>query len=79
MANKKDLTLREKNLKELLSCEKKVKKFKETLIQDISENEVNRDYIIETMNVLIQGFSLLYTSVESFVYKDDEDELDKYE
>ena len=76
--NKKELTLREKNMKELSSCRKKVEKLKQNLLQDLSTEESNIKFIEETIDDLIKAFTGLYSLAEYFVYKDDEEhELDE--
>ena len=75
--NKKELTLREKNIKELLSCRKKIEKLKQNFLQDLSTEESNIKFVEETMNDLIEAFTGLHSIAEHFIYKDDERELDE--
>lgn len=73
---KKELTLREKNVKEIISCKKKVEKFKQTLLQDLNESEELTLFFEQTMDDLITAFNGLSSIVENSIYKDDENELD---
>lgn len=73
---KKELTLKQKNIKEFNLCKKKIEKIKDILLQDIMENKENTIFLTNTMDDLIMVFNNLIELVEKLDYKDENNELD---
>ena len=74
---KKNLTLREKNLKELISCNKKIEKLKTNLLNDLVVTQTELYKLFEdSLEDFSKGFDMLIDIAKHSNYKDQEKDED---
>ena len=73
---KKALSLKEKHLKEITSLRKKIKKWKTTLLQDLSQNKEFEEMLINVFNIEDGVYEKLYDYLSNSIFKDEESNLE---
>lgn len=74
---KKELSMKEQIIKEITSCNKKIKKLKNNVLECLNENEENILLWENIMDISIEGFDRLINIAENSTYKDDKDEFNE--
>ena len=73
---KKTLSLKEKHLKEITSLRKKIEKWKNTLLQDLSHDEESEEMLINVFNIEDSVYEKLYDYLSNSIFKDEESNLE---